>query len=58
MIFNAELYHAGIPIVYGTRFLLVGFCFTSEPNVSRSGDVVGNVNLELFPIMVNRFVDD
>jgi len=43
LLFDAGLFHAGLPITVGTRYLLVGFCFV-EPGATR---VPGNDGLNL-----------
>ena len=43
VLFDASLYHKGVPIVAGTRYLLVGFCFVG----TAATRVPGNVGLGL-----------
>lgn len=42
-LFHADLYHAGIPISRGVRYLLVGFCFVRE----EAARVPGNLDVNL-----------
>ena len=54
MLFNANMYHSGMPITKGLRYLLVGFCFI-KPEAIR---IEGNLNLNLEKILItnqNRF---
>ena len=48
LLFNADLYHCGHPIVSGTRYVLVGFCYVYD-DVHRNilGKNSGNINLNL-----------
>eukprot|EP00873_Tetraselmis_striata_P021620 jgi/Tetstr1/441884/TSEL_030094.t1 len=46
LLFDAGLYHAGLPITRGTRYLLVGFCHVS----AAATRAPGNVGLNLMPI--------
>ena len=46
VLFDAALYHAGISISRGKRYLLVGFCHTDSAALC----VPGNLNLRLAPI--------
>mmetsp|Transcript_19155 Transcript_19155/g.27573 ORF Transcript_19155/g.27573 Transcript_19155/m.27573 type:complete len:220 (+) Transcript_19155:189-848(+) len=46
LIFNAALYHSGVPILAGTRYLLVGFCYTSD----EAARTTGNLDLKLLQI--------
>ncbi len=51
IIFDAGLYHSGMPISKGLRYLLVGFCYT---RVSATREDVGNLSLSLEKIHGNR----
>jgi hypothetical protein len=62
LLFEAQLFHSGLPISSGLRYLLVGFCFT-RPCVcngcdgSRSDDIEvsrGDVGLDLQPLHTPR----
>jgi hypothetical protein len=50
VLFDASMYHAGVPITTGLRYLLVGFCHTKISAMR----AVGNLNLNLDPIYGNR----
>mmetsp|Transcript_18547 Transcript_18547/g.35327 ORF Transcript_18547/g.35327 Transcript_18547/m.35327 type:complete len:137 (+) Transcript_18547:149-559(+) len=39
LLFDAKLFHRGMPITFGERYLLVGFCFTSPSAAKRPGNV-------------------
>ena len=47
LLFDAGLRHAGRAISAGRRYLLVGFCFTNDPDMARAP---GNVDLMLTKI--------
>jgi hypothetical protein len=42
ILFDADLYHQGVPISQGTRYLLVGFCFTGNAPLK-----IGHLKLSL-----------
>lgn len=54
MVFPSSIYHSGLPISSGSRYLLVGFCYTDHPASCR---VPGNVGTNLKTIVgnVSRF---
>lgn len=39
MLFNADMYHAGLPIGKGLRYLLVGFCFITPETIRIEGNL-------------------
>lgn len=39
ILFNAKLFHSGVPVTYGRRYLLVGFCYTSPEAANEPGNV-------------------
>ena len=39
ILFNAKLFHSGVPITSGRRYLLVGFCYTSPEAANEPGNV-------------------
>jgi|TARA_B110000090_G_C13236498_1_gene390766 hypothetical protein len=43
VLFDGDLYHQGLPIDGGTRYLLVGFCYTDTANECE----LGHINLSL-----------
>ena len=43
--FDADLYHQGLPITRGLRYLLVGFCYTDTAGVEDLRP--GHMNLQL-----------
>ena len=45
--FPAKLYHRGLPIDRGVRYLLVGFCYTDDPSAARVAGHVNAATLEL-----------
>lgn len=47
LVFDACLYHTGLDISCGTRYLLVGFCFTHN---KVNGEMPGEVGLDLRPL--------
>ena len=53
LIFNSKLYHCGVPISKGVRYILVGFCFTDKDACLKRG----NINLSLNSIrgVASRF---
>ena len=44
LVFNSGMYHAGLPISSGTRYLLVGFCFTKREALLKRGNLDLNFN--------------
>jgi hypothetical protein len=50
VVFDASIYHCGVPITTGLRYLLVGFCHTKISAIR----AVGNLNLNFDPIYGNR----
>jgi hypothetical protein len=39
ILFDAKLYHSGVPITSGTRYLLVGFCYTKIYNINMESNI-------------------
>eukprot|EP00040_Diaphanoeca_grandis_P001726 m.276485 g.276485 ORF g.276485 m.276485 type:complete len:317 (+) comp124134_c0_seq1:279-1229(+) len=50
VLFNAKFYHAGLPISRGTRYLLVGFCFTGPEGAA----IPGHLNIALEQIRFDQ----
>eukprot|EP00041_Stephanoeca_diplocostata_P040789 m.1640856 g.1640856 ORF g.1640856 m.1640856 type:complete len:435 (+) comp44151_c0_seq1:53-1357(+) len=51
VLFDAGLYHSGVPITSGTRYLLVGFCFADTVALRTRG----NLNLQLERVLGTNF---
>lgn len=43
--FDAKLFHRGLPITSGRRYLLVGFCFTTAEAASTPGNLSTSLKL-------------
>ena len=48
LLFNAKLFHTGMPITRGTRYLLVGFCHCDATNAVQPGNI--GLNFEQIPL--------